>query len=39
LMTFQVFRLKTFLFLNGLLNRPPQIWRKGMKPAHPNDFK
>ena len=39
LLSLQVFRLKTFLFLNGVTTRPPEIWRKGIKPAHPNDFK
>jgi hypothetical protein len=39
LISLQVFRLKTCLFLNGLITRPPELWTRGTKPLHPDNFK
>ncbi len=39
LLVLNLFRFRQWMYLRGVLNRPPQFWVMDRKPAHPNQFK
>jgi hypothetical protein len=38
LMLLQAFRIQRWLYLTGLVDRPPEFWMRGKPPRHPREF-